>query len=40
MDSDGRMSPGRCIAVGLVLAVTSWTIVIVAAMIVLHLVRQ
>jgi hypothetical protein len=39
MDSDGRMSTGRCIAVGRVLAIASWTIVIVAAMIVLHLVR-
>jgi hypothetical protein len=40
MDSDRRMSPGRCIAVGQVLAVASWTIVILAAIIVLHLVRQ
>jgi hypothetical protein len=40
MDRDGRMLPGRCIAVGQVLAVASWTSVIVAAMIVLHLVRQ
>jgi hypothetical protein len=39
MDSDGRMSPRCCIAVALTFAVASWAIVIVAAMLVLNLVR-
>jgi hypothetical protein len=39
MDSDGRMPPRCCIAVWLMLTVASWAIVIMAAMIVLDLVR-
>jgi hypothetical protein len=39
MDSDERMSPRCCIAVALTLTVASWAIVIMAAMIVLDLVR-